>query len=274
MQSINYELGASARELDHLRKQSKFLSDQADDLFGRVGIRRGWRVLDLGCGPLGVLELLANRVGPEGAVVGADNNPVMVDQARAFVAASGHKNIEIVHADAVEPKLPHGTFDLVHARLLLVNFSFAMAQKIVTEMVNLAKPGGLIVLQDVDTGTFGCDPEHPAWSKLWSTFTGFLVRLGNNDGRMVRVLPRFLSNAGAVDIQTSVQAGFCPPGHPWRDYVIRFSDATREGAIKAGMATAEEMDAARAALKAHLDKPETVVLGPVMGQVWGRKPAA
>jgi trans-aconitate methyltransferase len=33
-------------------------------LLDRVGVAEGWQAIDLGCGPSGILDLLADRVGP------------------------------------------------------------------------------------------------------------------------------------------------------------------------------------------------------------------
>ena len=42
---------------------------------------------DLGCGPRGILDLLAERVSPGGRVVGVDTDPALVAMAAEFVAA-------------------------------------------------------------------------------------------------------------------------------------------------------------------------------------------
>jgi trans-aconitate methyltransferase len=39
-------------------------------LLDRVGLRAGQAAIDLGCGPRGILDLLAARVSPGGQVVG------------------------------------------------------------------------------------------------------------------------------------------------------------------------------------------------------------
>ena len=56
-------------------------------LLDQVGVRPGWRAVDVGCGPLGILDLLAERVAPGGQVVGLDREPRMLAMARAVVAA-------------------------------------------------------------------------------------------------------------------------------------------------------------------------------------------
>jgi hypothetical protein len=61
-----YALGTSPAERDRLRRQSEELRTHSAALLDRVGVERGWNAIDLGCGPSGIIDLLAERVGPEG----------------------------------------------------------------------------------------------------------------------------------------------------------------------------------------------------------------
>ena len=73
---------------------------EAELLLDRVGLRPGDRALDLGCGPLGVLDLLAERVGPTGRVVGIDREKRYLAIARQELDARGLDGVELVAADA------------------------------------------------------------------------------------------------------------------------------------------------------------------------------
>ena len=66
--------------------------------------------------------------------------------ARAYAGQRGLANVEVVAADARHTGLPSGTFDLVHARTLLVNIP--EPAEVVAEMVRLAKPGGWVASQE------------------------------------------------------------------------------------------------------------------------------
>lgn len=64
----------------------------APELAGAVaafGLRAGWRVLDAGCGPGGVLPLLARAVAPSGTVLGVDYSLPHVQRARQLAQAHG-----------------------------------------------------------------------------------------------------------------------------------------------------------------------------------------
>ena len=72
---VVYSLGSSPAERDRLRRQSGELREHSALLLDRVGVAEGWRTIDLGCGPSGILDLLADRIGPAGQVVGLDFEP-------------------------------------------------------------------------------------------------------------------------------------------------------------------------------------------------------
>ena len=63
-------LGRDPGESARLQRQSGELRSDSTALLDRVGLRPGQSAIDLGCGPSGIIELLAERVAPGGRVVG------------------------------------------------------------------------------------------------------------------------------------------------------------------------------------------------------------
>jgi hypothetical protein len=61
-----YALGSSVEESARLQRQADELAADSAVLLDRVGLRSGQTVIDLGCGPRGILDLLARRVAPAG----------------------------------------------------------------------------------------------------------------------------------------------------------------------------------------------------------------
>jgi SAM-dependent methyltransferase len=115
----DYALGNSQPERERLGRQAAELRADSDVLLDRVGITHGWHAIDVGCGPEGILDLLAGRVGPGGWVTGLDVNPASAAAARRFASDRGYRNVEVVEDDARSMSLPSGSYDLVHARTLL-----------------------------------------------------------------------------------------------------------------------------------------------------------
>jgi SAM-dependent methyltransferase len=116
-----YLLGASTAETDRLRRQADELRPHTSALLDRCHLGPGSSAIDLGCGPLGILDLLSDRVGPRGQVTGLDADPNHVALARDLVRAHGLVNVRILQGDAHATSLPSSSFDVVHARTLLVN---------------------------------------------------------------------------------------------------------------------------------------------------------
>ena len=59
-----YTLGSDASERERLRRQTDDLLPHSVALLGHIDLPSGSSAIDLGCGPSGMLELLAERVGP------------------------------------------------------------------------------------------------------------------------------------------------------------------------------------------------------------------
>lgn len=94
-----YVLGRSTAETERLQLQASVLAPHSAHLLRLAGIASGMRVLDIGCGAGDVSLLLAELVGPHGAVIGVDLDPAMLELARARTARAGLDNVSYVEAD-------------------------------------------------------------------------------------------------------------------------------------------------------------------------------
>jgi ubiquinone/menaquinone biosynthesis C-methylase UbiE len=119
--SAEYLLGGSDAERARLRAQAGEFEASARWLLETIGRQPGARVLDVGCGPFGILALLADAVGPAGEVVGLEREHKFLEMARADVARLGLGNVTVLQGDALSSGLDRGSFDLVQERLVLVN---------------------------------------------------------------------------------------------------------------------------------------------------------
>jgi SAM-dependent methyltransferase len=269
-QPRGYTLGSNPAERDRLRRQSDDLRDHAEALIGQLGVRPGHRAIDLACGPSGVLDLLSERVGPGGQVLGLDANPAHVALAREFVAGRGLANTTVVEGDARHTGLPAGSFDVVHARLVLV--TIPDPAEVVAEMVRLARPGGWVGCEEAD-GLFLCQPPHPAWDRLTEVFLAVWAQDGA-DIYLGRRLPEMLRAAGLVDVGVTVRADAYPVGHSRRTIHPDLVQSMGSTILQRGLLGQRELDETDAAVRAHLDDPGTLVIPHLYFLAWGRKPAS
>ena len=193
-----YALGSSAGESARLQRQADELAPDSAALLDRVGLRPGQSAIDLGCGPCGILDLLADRVSPGGRVVGLDADPVHTAMAAEFVSARALSGVDIVTADARHTGLPSGSFDLVHARTLLINLPDPA--QVVAEMVRLSRPGGAVAVAESDTEHALCFPPNPAFDRICQTFPMAFSRNGA-DPAIGRRVPELFRQAGLTRVE-------------------------------------------------------------------------
>jgi SAM-dependent methyltransferase len=213
-----------------------------------------------------VLDLLAGRVGATGRVVGLDRERRYLAIARQELDARGLPGVELVSGDATASGLPGGSFDVVHERLVLNNVPDPAA--VVTEMVRLARPGGRVVVQDVDWMTWTCLPEHADWTRLAHA----AGRVWSGDVHVGRRLPALLRAAGLVDVEVVTHLRIFRPGEPYHRLLVRFVALHRARILAAGTMTADDLDAAVTRLDDHLAAPGVVTLYATLFQAWGRRP--
>jgi len=264
-----YLLGAQDEERTRLLAQGDALRGPAAALLDRIGVSSGWRVADLGCGPLGIADLLSARVGSSGRIVALEREPSMLEHLRRSCKELDLSDVEIVEADATATGLASDTFDLVHTRLVLVNVFDP--DRVLAEMLRLVRPGGVVAAQEVDISGFGCFPSHPAYDRLLAAIVATW-----QDGRdpfVGRRLPGLLLTAGARDIDADCFAVLQRPGGFNHRIVPFFARLLREPILAAGLLVGDELEELCAATEEHLARPDTITLWGPIYQVWGRRPA-
>jgi SAM-dependent methyltransferase len=266
---VVYSLGSSPEERDRLRRQSGELREHSALLLDRVGIAEGWRAVDLGCGPSGILDLLADRVGPAGRVIGVDFEPATVALAREFAAERGLANVAVIQGDARRTGFRSASFDLVHARAMLVNIPDPAA--VVAEMARLARPGGWVAVLEPDVGGSVCYPPDPAWDRL-AQISLRARQLDGADLFIGRRLPELLRRAGLAGIGVEAKADIYPAGHPRRTIRADLMRSMHPKILTAGIASERELDEVEQAVREHLSDPQTLMLPHLLFLAWGAKP--
>lgn len=160
-----------------------------------LGVSAGWRCADVGAGSGVLARWLREQVGPTGRVVAID-----IDGERLRGGLAGF-DVEIQVSDIVSDGLSEGEFDLVHSRLTLCNLGGK--QQALLELVAAARPGGLIVLGDLDFTTHRPATPQPVWDPVWERFLRALSEAGWPPA-FGRTLAPMLEAAGLVGVQAEV----------------------------------------------------------------------
>ena len=265
-----YLLGRSEAEEVRLRRQMADLAPESEWMFDRIGISTGERVVDLGCGPGGVLDLLARRVGPAGSVLGIERSPHYVELARRFVQELGLNQVEVREGDAYYTGLPRASFDGAHIRLVLVNIP--RPEDMVRELVGLVRPGGWVASFEADYLTVLCDPPHPVWNRLMDALCAY-AKTQSIDLHVGRRTHRMLRDAGLVGVEVATAVHAFPVSNRRRWVLYEFVVNVREGIVNSGIMGEAALADDLAALSDHLNDPHVMVYSHLFVRAWGRVPA-
>jgi ubiquinone/menaquinone biosynthesis C-methylase UbiE len=269
--AVPYVLGGTQTEQQRLITQAQGLEKPARWLLDQIGIRPGSQVVDVGCGPIGITNLLSERVGPAGLVIGVEREDRFFEMAQAERGRRGLQNVQLVHADATNTGLQKNSYDFVHERLVLINIPLASQQAILTEMLSLLKPGGAIAIEEFDFVSFACDPDHPSWNLLFKVWCDAFNASGGNLS-IGRSLARLLRAAGAENIKIHAHANMPQVGEYQRTHLLSLIESTHDLMLGPGRLTVTELRDHTDALAKHLSDPSTTLIDRLVVQAWGIKP--
>lgn len=166
-----------------------------------VGLRPGWRVLDAGCGAGSFLPLLAELVGPGGALAACDLAPDNIARVEEAVAAAAPAcPVEARVGDLLALPYPDGAFDALWCANALEYLSAEEADAALAEFRRVVRPGGLVAIKDADPGLWLFSPGDPTlllrtWAAIGRVSAPFRGTL------QTRALRRRLERAGLADVR-------------------------------------------------------------------------
>jgi SAM-dependent methyltransferase len=268
--SVPYALGGTLTEQQRLTAQARGLEEQAAWMLDRIGIEQGSRAVDVGCGPIGIMNLLSERVGARGTVIGVEREPRFVDMARTAIDERGLRNVKVIHADALQTGLEKNAYDVVHERLLLINLPPASQEALLIEMFSLLKPGGIIALQEFDSASYVCHPEHPSWTLLLGTWNDVFHAAGGNEF-VGRSLAHRLQCLGAENVEMKIHVEVAQIGEYRRTHLLSLIESMYDLVLASARISHSELRDHMSALSAHLADPSTTLIDKLVVQAWGRR---
>jgi SAM-dependent methyltransferase len=265
--SGSYPIERRAGEIERLHVQSRAMAPDTLAMLDRFGSIQGWTCLDIGCGPGGITGLLSERVGPSGHVVGLDMDEEFLSHARG----KAPPNVEFRRGDAYGTDLPAGGFDLVHMRF--VASTAGDPRRLLKEASRLARPGGIVALQEPDGSTLHCYPPHPAWDRLKGALLSSFESVGA-DLELGRKLYFVMCGAGLMDVHYRTAILAVRSSDPMVDYLPSTVESLRGTVVRNGLLSEQELDVALAECRRHLAGPQTSFTMYTVAQVWGRTAAS
>ena len=234
----DYLFAQAPDEARRLKRQAEFLHRFTSYFLESAGIRAGMQVLDVGCGIGDVAFLVAERVGPQGRVIGVDMNPAMLDVARQRANAAGLTNVSFIQGDITQVALDD-SFDAVVGRLFLMYIKDRVA--LLRRLSQRLRPGGIIAFQELDLTLAGTSqPRAPLFEQAGGRIIEVFQRAGL-DTRGLNLFHLFLE-AGLptpeMDLITTVGGG---PDWAGYEQVADVASALLPLILNFGIATRDEV---------------------------------
>ena len=234
--------------------------------FDRDTIRRleqfdigaGSRCLEVGGGGGSIAEWFASRVGPTGRVM-------VTDLDTRYLESLHLPNTDVRRHDVAAEPLPAETFDVVHARLVLVHVR--ERERALTQMVAAVRPGGWILIEEFDS-TMAPNPSLHSAEVLSKTYVA-MTRLMEDRGvdrTYGRRLYGCLRMLGLEDVAAEGRTFMWSAGSAGPLLMRANYEQLRADLVGGGYVTVREFEEDLAAL----DDPEFLMPSPVLWAAWGR----
>ena len=239
-----------------------------------LGVSEGWKCLEVGGGAGSVSKWLSDKVGSNGRVLVTDISPQFLADLRG-----GSGNVDVLEHDiTLDSGIPKDSFDLAHARLVLVHLP--NREKALANMVSTLKPGGWVMIEDFDhmNDQFPLD-YHAKLGTPPTMSTELLRKIMKATRRLLeqhgadlayaRNLYSMLRANGLVDVQTAV-GGFNAWSGGTAGAQLRIANSlqSRNEILATGVISEKEFDEAISMMR----DPEWKVYSPLMISAWGRRP--
>lgn len=245
---------------------SRVLHPTTSNLLETIGIAPGMSVLDVACGGGFVTRSLAERVGPTGHVTGIDMDPSILALAMEDARSAGLENIEYRTEDILTFEAQN-VYNRVYARFLLSHLRNPASA--VARMVSSVKPGGLVVVEDLDFSGHFCHPTCEAYDWYLGMYQQ-AVRFRGGNPNIGPSLPDLLRQAGLANVRMQMVQPVFTEGEGKQMAPLTLENIS-DALVSSGLSSREEIAEKLKNLRVFCDMEHSMISLPRIFQVWGEK---
>jgi len=200
-----------------------------------AGLAAGWRCLEVGPGAGSLMQWMGEQVGSTGHVVA-------LDLSTKFLPGPYPAQIEIRQDDIRTASLPERSFDLVHARYVLIHVpDYEVA---LSRMLAALKPGGWIVLEEPDfsasRGIVGMAAQLAAMQRINQAVHRMYESRGMDRALGLALLP-LLQARGLCDVSMEYDAPVSAGGSGMATMMAMSAEQLREKYLATGVVSEEDV---------------------------------
>ena len=261
-----YLLGDTPRERARLAFQAKLWDPVSHQLFDRLGVRRGWKVLEVGPGQGSLhLELRALVKGPVDVV---ERSPVFAARLARLCRRDGFGPDRVWEMDFIDAPLPRATYDLIFVRWVFLFLPNPEAH--LKKLARALKPGGVLAIQDYHRETLAMVPRPEEWTRFALADLAFFASQGGY-ASIGGYLPQMYRRAGldVEDVVLTVKSG--RPGSAVWTWLSSYFLGVLDRYAKFAPFTRRDAQRLRRHWLAASREKTSLLIGPAMLDVVGRK---
>jgi ubiquinone/menaquinone biosynthesis C-methylase UbiE len=258
--SGSYDKHASHRDVDaeieRLAAQARHGWEKEARTLSWLGLRDGMSLLELGSGP-GFITAQLLELLPTSTVTCLEIDPDLLARAERYLQDKGSQRVRFVAGSVMESGLEADQFDFAYARLLFQHLADPVGAA--KEILRVLKPGGRLVVTDIDDGLFGLfEPPIDGLSTVVERFGQAQAARGGNR-HIGRSLWGILEDAGfrSLDLEVVVNHSGSTGVEPF----MRQLDPDRLlPLVRENLLSAEDLERFRASRTAFLAAPKPFAL--------------
>jgi len=259
-----YLLGYVGEELRRLNLQSALFEKETYRTLKLAGIKEGMRCADLGCGVGAASFMMAKMVGPKGSVTGIDVNKNSIDACKKLAYHARIKNVNFFVGSVYNTKLDQNSFDLVYSRFLFQHLS--EPKSAIKQMRHIAKKNGILIVEELDHGTWLSYPEDPNLERLRQAYVE-LLKLNGSDPLIARKLYKMFFDLG-LNPQVQTYSVCVTYQEPFYKLGVQLAESIKTKVIESKLMSKEEFEQILNGLKKWSRNRKALVVYALTFRVW------
>jgi SAM-dependent methyltransferase len=224
------------------------------------GVSAGWKCLEIGGGLGTIARWLSNRVGFCGYVLATD-----IDT--RFLEVLQLPNLEVRRHDILVDPLPEQAFDVAHARLVLEHLPDP--DTALERMIAALKPGGCLVVEDLELQSSNSNPDNPLDRVLKTTIAlrRVATKAGVNATLGLSLADRLRAH-GLIHVEHQGLVRVWRGGSAGARLARLNFEQLRDEILATGTLTMEEFEADLV----RLQDEQFAWRSPILWTAWGKRP--
>lgn len=263
-----YLLGINEKELERLRFQHHVWRGVTESLFDRLGVRAGWKCLDVGSGPGFVTIDLRNRIGQKGEITALEPSELFINSLKNEVDRAGWKNIKLINGTVDQSWLPENYYDFIFVRWVMsfVSFPYIFLSRLVPSLA----PGGIIAIEDYAYEGLSLYPRGGAYEHMADAVKKYYTE-NRGDPYIGARLPSMFKKAGLklIDYHPNCLAG--GPGSGVYEWAHSFFTVHTQMMVEKGIISQQLGDEMLADWHKHHENPDSIFFSPIVVDAAGQK---